>query len=136
MTGSQVHASSEAVLLIDEAWYAHVGRGRPAGEGQYRGADPVWDITSSVGVYHGAPVPGEAIFEYNPPDFREDFPVQRGSIAAYDGHVELLRDPCPLLDSNSGRNIITVLMHGGQDLYAMMARMVFALTGKKFDLAL
>ncbi len=130
LTASMAHAPSAALLLIDESWYAHVGRGRPADPGNYRGADPVWDISSSVGMYHGAPVLGEVWYTLSSPCLLNDVGVKRGNVAAYDAHVELYRDPCPAVDSNNGRNILSVYIAGSVALVDMIQRMVYALVGR------
>ncbi|MBN1342338.1 MAG: prepilin-type N-terminal cleavage/methylation domain-containing protein [Phycisphaerae bacterium] len=133
VTQSKVHAPASAILLIDEAWYSHVGMGRRSGPGHYRAADPVWDITSSVGIYHGVPVPGEVWFKYGSENLVRDVGVKRGNVMAYDGHVELYRDPCPLVDSNSGRPTIPMLIAGGVAWKEMVSTMVFALVGTPFS---
>ncbi len=135
MTASKVHAPATSFLLLDEAWYAHVGRGRPASEGNYRAADPVWDISSSQGIYHGAPVPGDVWYRYRSPNLHRDVGIKRGSVACYDAHVQLERDPCPLVDSNTGRpSILNMVFSGSLAMLNMMERMAYSLLGKTIEL--
>jgi len=129
MTASKAYAPSQAVLLIDEMWYANVGRGRPAEPGNYWACDPVWDVSSSLGLYHGAPISGEAYFRNSVPNFRTGIAVKQANVSAYDGHVELYRDPCPLLDANRAR--LTIALHlQSTALPKMINTMVYALVGK------
>ncbi len=135
MTPSRAYATGQAILLLDEAWYAHVGKGRSADPGSYRACDPVWDISSSLGLYHGAGVVGDVLKKISGSSFElaRNVAVRRANVSAYDGHVELYRDPCPLVNSDSGRGIIQVVMLGGNDILKMMSNVVYALTGKMFQ---
>jgi prepilin-type N-terminal cleavage/methylation domain-containing protein/prepilin-type processing-associated H-X9-DG protein len=132
MTISKVHASSLAVLLLDESWYANVGRGRPAPVGSYWASDPVWDVSSSLGLYHGAPIVGEAYFRYNKPYFRTNVPAKQANIAFYDGHIDLYRDPCPLLDGNRARLTLELLLQS-KDVPRWINIMVYALIGTSIE---
>ncbi len=134
MTASMVHAPATAYLLLDESWYCHVGRGRPANPGFYVGADPVWDIGSSQGVYHGAPMPGDVCFKNRFPKVLNDVRIKRGSVSYYDGHVDLDRDPCPMLDSNTMRNVLEIALFGGMDLIRMMEQVAYSLLGKTVEI--
>jgi len=130
MTASKVHSTGTALLLLDEAWYAHVGQGQVAGDGQYLAADPVWDMSSSQGIYHGAPVPGEVWFEDRTPNLQRDTGIKRGSVSCYDGHVELQRDPCPLVDSSGPRpDIFTLVFGGSQDMLLRLESIAYDMLG-------
>jgi len=133
LTASKVYAPSLAVLLLDEAWYANVGQPRPCAPGNYRAADPVWDVSSNVGHYHGAPVLGETYYKKSAPKLRTEA-LRRGSVSAYDGHVELYRDPCPLMDENSSRFTVELLLvlqsRGLRDIIEMM---LYSLMGLRAD---
>jgi hypothetical protein len=129
MTVSKVYAPAQALMLMDEAWYANVGRGRRAEPGSYRACDPVWDVSSSLGLYHGSPWPGEAYFRNSAPPLRTDIGVKRGNTSSYDGHVELYRDPCPLVDCNSARLTIEILLLS-KELPKLITGAVYALVGE------
>ncbi len=133
MKPSMVHAPSTAYFLLDEAWYAHVGKGRVAGEGVYISADPVWDIGSSQGIYHGAPIPGNVYFK-NEINERREIAIKRGSVSYYDGHVALDRDPCPVVNSNEVRNVLELALSGSLDILRMMEEMAFSLLGETIEL--
>ncbi len=130
MTPSKVYAPSQAILLIDESWYSHVGRGRPYEPGHYWACDPVWDVSSCAGIYHGAPISGEAYFRTTLPNYRQNIPLKQASISAYDGHVELYRDPCPVVDANMARFTVQ-LMVSSKKLIDMLNGMVYSLIGQR-----
>jgi prepilin-type N-terminal cleavage/methylation domain-containing protein len=135
LTASKVYAPATAFLLLDEAWYANVGRGRTAPAGLYLAADPVWDLCSSQGIYHGAPILGDAWFKNGTPQYRRNIGVKRGSVSCYDGHVDLERDPCPLVDSNTARpDIFVMVFSGSTAMLHMIERMAYSLLGQTIDL--
>ena len=135
MTASKVYAPATAHLLLDEAWYASVGRARTAPSGLYLAADPVWDICSSQGIYHGAPIPGDAWFKFRTPQYHQNIGVKRGSVSYYDGHVDLDRDPCPQVDSNTARpDIFLMLFSGSSAMLHRIEQIAYSLLGQTIDL--
>jgi len=134
LTRSKVYSTGAAFLLLDEAWYANVGKGVPSGPGQYLGADPVWDMASSQGIYHGAPVPGDVWYQHRTPNLQQES-IKRGSVSYYDGHVALSRDPCPLVDANSGRpTVLELALAGHTEMLRMMETIIYSLQGTVLDL--
>jgi len=133
MTTSKVYASSLAPLLMDEAWYAHVGKGRTLSwEGTYAAADPVWDLTSLQGMYHGARIPGEIWNHSTTPRFRSGVGVKQGSALAYDGHAELYRDPCPYVDRNYARaDFFQAILEGSTEQVRWLSTVCYSMLGEK-----
>jgi len=105
----QVYAPSKLNMLLDERWNRHCAappsefapRPTPAGKGALQGqisggwmcADPIFfAFGDEGGQYHGAKMPNQLL-----PAGTDTYipPVQRGSTAFYDGHVELDLDPLP-----------------------------------------
>ncbi len=90
---STVYAPSSLPMFEDEWWDRHVaGTWGNAGNVETKSwlvCDPVFDIIDELGQYHGAKSAGKfGTGPYNPP-------IQSGSLAYYDGHVNLRRDPGP-----------------------------------------
>ncbi|MBN1345144.1 MAG: prepilin-type N-terminal cleavage/methylation domain-containing protein [Phycisphaerae bacterium] len=103
MTSSSVKSPAALPMMLDESWQYHVaeGWGTGSGDGSWICADPIFDIISEMGQYHGAKVRTAHGTEAENP------PVKSASIAYYDGHVALRRDPVPRgpSDSASGRSL-------------------------------
>jgi len=89
---SMPYAASKLPIVVDEDWFAYIG---------YYGTmsfswdqcDPVMDIADSfIGAYHGTAVRGACFLgtRWATDDMRKS-----GSVAMYDGHVELIRDWLP-----------------------------------------
>ncbi|MBN1347758.1 MAG: prepilin-type N-terminal cleavage/methylation domain-containing protein [Phycisphaerae bacterium] len=98
---SQVYAPGKLMMLIDEWWDGCVARCDLAANDDHpntlatggpMGTDPIWfPLTDEIGRYHGSKVQGDPI----DPVTNELMSVQQGSVAYYDGHVSLMRDPWP-----------------------------------------
>lgn len=100
---SSTYAPSALPVLIDESWAYHVAGGWGSGSANesWLCADPVFDIISEMGQYHGTPaLPTFGADQDNPA-------IQSASIAYYDGHAGLRRDPVPRLptDDAGGRRV-------------------------------
>ena len=90
---SQVFAPSALPIMLDEKWDRHVAGGWANGaDWAWIVCDPVFDGIDEIGQYHGSKVRSL----YSDPNVNP--PVQSGSLAFYDGHVELRRDPMPSAD--------------------------------------
>ncbi len=95
---SAAYASSQLPMVIDEDWFGYIS---------YHGTmsfswdetDPVMDIVDSyIGAYHGAEKRGVGYIngEWLPPNENGPWHMRKsGSVAMYDGHVELIRDWMP-----------------------------------------
>ncbi|MBN1343987.1 MAG: prepilin-type N-terminal cleavage/methylation domain-containing protein [Phycisphaerae bacterium] len=104
---STVYASSRLPLVVDEDWFGYVAYPGDMGF-SWDKTDPIMDIVDSyIGPYHGAPIEG-VVYDKNEWDWRGRKP---GSVAAYDGHVELVRDAFPAEDGRSGGRPIPVFYH-------------------------
>ncbi len=124
---SQVHAPAKLQMVVDEHWQFHVAdvrffQGRL--EGGWECSDPIYYYgQSEIGQYHGAPIEGYVSTPFaGEPAPPEDGRVKRGSVAFYDGHVELQRDFMP------GRNLAAAFLGGGlpiEDLYDFVFGEVF-----------
>ncbi len=104
---SQVHAPAKLSMLIDEHWQwnvagdpnivlsdSHPAAGNGA-TGGWMGQDVIWYFMGDeIGQYHGAAMPGLPNVR-QPDGSRARLQVQQGSIAFYDGHVEIQRDFFP-----------------------------------------
>ncbi len=98
---SQVYAPGKMMMLIDEWWNGCIARcdyalndnhPNPQATGGPMGTDPVWfPLADEIGRYHGSEMAGKPIDDVSGELVR----VQRGSVAYYDGHVSLRRDPWP-----------------------------------------
>jgi len=98
MKPSMVYAPSALPMMNDEQWNRHVAGGWGTSASTWICCDPVFDFIDEMGQYHGPELPGRFT---DSSDGNPD--IQSGSIAYYDGHVGLQRDPIPsdLLDSRS-----------------------------------
>ncbi len=112
---SQIHAPGKLMMMIDEWWNGCVARcdyalydNHPNADyatGGPMGTDPIWfPLTDEIGRYHGSEVAGPPV----DPDTSEPMRVQRGEVAYFDGHVELVRDfwPDRMYDFTDISNII------------------------------
>ncbi len=95
---STAYASSKLPMVIDEDWYGYIGY---HGDMSYSwdNCDPIMDIVDAfVGDYHGTPIKGVSYTngQWDVNDMRK-----RGSVAMYDGHVELVRDWLPRKGDNN-----------------------------------
>ena len=103
---SDVYSPSEMFMMVDEDWQFHVANSAHYQNRNLAGpkcADPIWfAFNSEIGQYHGAPLAGAKDLTSSEglpvPEF-----IKSGSLAYYDGHVGLKRDPIP------GRNPSDVL---------------------------
>jgi type II secretory pathway pseudopilin PulG len=105
---SSVYNSARLPMMMDEAWNSYVAW--PYEKGWvWGGHDPMMDLlNSSLGTYHGAPVPGYAWYPDSRPqgaigDALQGVPCKQASVSYYDGHVELMRDPIPNVEHSGGR---------------------------------
>ncbi len=92
---SMAYASSKLPMVIDEDWYGYVGY---HGDMDYTwdACDPIMDIVDSfIGDYHGTEILGIAAVADAPDGWDLENRRKRGSVAMYDGHVELVRDAMP-----------------------------------------
>jgi hypothetical protein len=90
LKASNVHAPSALGMILDEQWDRHVAGAWANGiDWAWIVCDPVFDGLDEMGRYHGAKV---AQPHSSPKD---NPPIKSGSLAFYDGHVSLLRDPLP-----------------------------------------
>ncbi len=113
---SAVYSPSALIMMLDEQWDFHCAAGGPRGErGGYEyggsvGISGMWMagecmhslVGDMVGSYHGTL--GKVI------DWVEIKPSKMGSLAYYDGHTDLARDPWPWREAED------------QDLFALLAR--------------
>ncbi|MBN1345862.1 MAG: prepilin-type N-terminal cleavage/methylation domain-containing protein [Phycisphaerae bacterium] len=90
MKPSMVYAPSALMMIVDEYWIRHVAGSWPNNStNAWICCDPVFDMIDEIGQYHGAKVnPKHTLPTVNPP-------IQSGSLACYDGHVAIRRDPFP-----------------------------------------
>ncbi len=106
MKPSSVYASSQVPLVVDEASDGYVAD-YGTSNFTWDHCDPIMDLVDSfVGDYHGSPILGVA----NVNDvWQTNYPRKSGSLAMYDGHVELVRDWYPRVGGNNvggGRPLI------------------------------
>ncbi len=91
---SGVFAPAAMPMFEDEQWNRHIAGGW--GNGQTDAwvvFDPVFDALDELGQYHGSKIPvREGLLRSIIPE------IQQGSLAFYDGHVDMRRDPCPSKD--------------------------------------
>ena len=87
---SSVYAPAALPMLQDEHWNRHIAGAWANGNDEaWIVCDPVFDALDELGQYHGSPVNAKMLSPaINPP-------IKRGSLAYYDGHVNLRRDPAP-----------------------------------------
>ncbi len=87
---STVYAPSGLPMMIDEQWDRHcAGAWGNGTSGAWLCCDPVFDIIDEMGQYHDPKVRAK----YGTTD--ENPIVSSASLAFYDGHVTLRRDPVP-----------------------------------------
>ncbi len=109
MKPSMVYASAQVPIVVDEAWDGYIGL---HGTNNYTWdhCDPIMDIVDSfIGEYHAPTVLGVANVNEQW-DFR--YPRKRGTLAMYDGHIELIRDWYPRVgggNAGGGRPMIVPL---------------------------
>jgi competence protein ComGC len=117
-------------MLFDEAWDAHVARPDVSANG-WCGIDPVADVMRScLGQYHGQPTVsrwrsadkgtrGATAANY----------VKRASVGCYDGHAELMRDPCPGRAYQNGGALLDPMNPESGDFLAWFSTMFKAQSG-------
>lgn len=106
MKPSMVYAPSALPMINDEQWNRHIAGGwNNGGDTAWIVCDPVFDVLDEAGQYHGAKVAAKYTFDpvWNNP------PIQSGSLAFYDGHVGIRRDPAPSNTTN-GRSPLLILL--------------------------
>ncbi len=87
---SMIYSTAGMPMFLDEKWDRHVaGAWANGNNDSWIVCDPVFDAIDELGQYHGAPVAGKTL----PPALLP--PIKQGSVAYYDGHVGLRRDPSP-----------------------------------------
>lgn len=93
---SMAYSTSKLPMVVDEDWYGYIGyHGTMAFS--WDQCDPIMDIVDAfIGAYHGAQTAGVACEEGV---WDEQAPRKSGSVAMYDGHVELIRDWMPHVGS-------------------------------------
>ena len=102
---SMAYAPSKLTMVMDEDWYGYIGyHGGMAYD--WDQTDPIMDIVDAyIGAYHGSQVPGllHNDFDGGPPAglWDKDVPRKSGSVAMYDGHVELIRDWMPNVENEA-----------------------------------
>jgi prepilin-type N-terminal cleavage/methylation domain-containing protein len=90
MKPSMVFAPAALPMLEDEQWDRHIaGAWANGNPDAWICCDPVFDALDQLGEYHGTKV----VSQNSPPT--QNPPIKRGSLAYYDGHVALRRDPMP-----------------------------------------
>ncbi len=127
MKPSMVYAPSALMLMIDEQWNRHIAGSWPNGStNAWICCDPVFDMVDEVGQYHGPRV--------NPKhsDPNVNAPIQSGSIAYYDGHVALRRDPFPSAPGQVNERP-TNPIHYLQEYIQMFEELAFAQLGRNFS---
>ncbi len=95
---SKVHSPARLPLVLDEQWDRHVGTaGMDGDDSAYHAGDYGFFIHNIIAVAHGEPVTSEMHkFDFSQYDYAP-YLWKRGSVACYDGHAQLLRDPWPTL---------------------------------------
>ncbi len=90
---SAVYAPAALPMFIDEQWNRHVAGAWGNGNDEaWIFCDPVFDVIDEMGQYHGPKI----MPKYGSPDTDPPNPaIQSASLAHYDGHVNLRRDPAP-----------------------------------------
>ena len=90
MKPSMAYAPSALMMIFDESWRRHIaGTWLNGSTNGWLYCEPVFDMVNEIGQYHGPKVPAKFTTEEQNPS------IQSGSIAFYDGHVALRRDPFP-----------------------------------------
>jgi len=89
---SMAYATSKLPMVVDEDWYGYIGY-HGTMDFSWDKCDPVMDIVDAfVGGYHGA---GKVGVTCKDDTWDEQDRRKSGSVAMYDGHVELIRDWMP-----------------------------------------
>lgn len=119
---SMAYAPSKLSLVVDEDWLGYVGYPVPYPV-SWSGCDPIMDIVDSyIGPYHGQPVLG-AVYDDG---WEVEKGRKRGSVAMYDGHVELVRDGLPAVNGgSSGRPMPSLVIPEVLKAYMDMVGEVF-----------
>jgi len=96
MKASTIYAPAALPMFNDEWWNRHIaGNWGDAGNDNPDAwiiCDPVFDFLNELGQYHGTKVPPKLT------SINDNPPIAQGSLAYYDGHVGLRRDPVPQRD--------------------------------------
>ncbi len=124
MKPSMVYSTSRLAMFGDEQWNRHVAGAWANGSPEaWIVCDPVFDAIDEIGQYHDPKAPGKTL----PPSLLE--PIRQGSLAYYDGHVELCRDPNPS-DSERTR---AVMGWGVFEYFATFYELAYAQQGKPLE---
>ncbi len=115
---SQPYAPAQCPLVLDEDWRGYAGLHGDM-DFSWCGCDPIMDVVDQfIGAYHGSKVQGVG---YDG-EWKLQYGRERGNVAMYDGHVELMRDWFPREDLGLGGrpNPVSVLFTMPQVLDAFL----------------
>jgi len=98
---SAVHSPGQLPMVGDESWNCYVAWPNAQAKWVWGGHDPMLDLLNScLGQYHGSPIKG---WGWRPPKQpTDDEMCKSASVAFYDGHAEVMRDPVPNLAKHTG----------------------------------
>jgi len=132
---SQVYASAELPMMVDESWFCSVAYPID-GDWVWGGIDPMWDaMNTCLGQYHGPPIRGYAWYPDSPPQGSEagvvaDDPQKSATTGYYDGHVGLTRDPVPNVQINHlGRAPLNLASDYGRAYVTWILKIAYAQLG-------
>jgi len=126
-----IFSPSSLIMLIDEQWNRHVAGdytyNSDPGEDWPMRADCVFFMYDEIGQYHGQPVKEQ-------PDYSGLY--KRGSLAYFDGHVELHRDPQPTSAANPhGRPINPFNLADARPFLTYLFNQLYAQQGRDIDIS-
>jgi len=142
---SAIYAPSAMIMMLDEQWDFHCAAGGPRESpggyeyggtvgisGMWMGAECMHSLVGDmVGSYHGTA--GKVI------DWPEIKQSKMGSLAFYDGHADLVRDPWPWREAE-GEDLLGLLARVGADpetgmkVISLLLESIFAQRGIAFGL--
>ncbi len=123
MRPSMVHSTSRLAMFLDEQWNRHIaGAWANDNPEAWNVCDPVFDAVDEIGQYHDPKARGRLL----PPCILP--PVKQGSLAYYDGHVELCRDPGPSESEDTRDANVTVL-----EYFATFYELAYAQQGRPLE---
>jgi type II secretory pathway pseudopilin PulG len=126
---STAFSGSALPMMNDEQWDRHIaGNWANPQEGAWIVCDPVFDMLNEIGQYHGM----KTANKYNI-DAAKNPPIQCGSLAYYDGHVDTRRDPAPQTDPTKPGERPTDYLAFWPAYYDMIEELAYAQLGKTLE---